>query len=229
MLRDPKLLAAYRLGDKKAFTLLYERYANPLRRFIQGGFSFSSQGRLCRFRGADASMDVEALVQETFARAFVSSTRKNYDGLRPFQTYIFSIAKNLVLRECNQRERLVSVEDVDGGANSESVFASISPHGHTTSPERAAADRQLRNITDSFVSELLEEERTFFSFRFAKGMTQESTALRMGTTRARVKLLEKNIRRRFLLLLQEHGYFVEYAPNPRWKRREDTDNQAAVG
>lgn len=229
MLRDLQLLAAYRLGEKKAFTVLYERYANPLRRFLQGGFSFSSQGRICRFKGADAGMDVEALVQETFARAFVSSTRKNYDGVRPFQTYLFSIAKNLVLRECSHRDRLISVEEIDIAADGGSTFSTISPHGHSDSPEKSAADLQLRNITDCFVASLTEEERSFFSARFAKGLTQESTALRLGTTRARVKLLEKNVRRRFLEQLQAKGYFVDYAPNPRWKRQNEEDGQRAHG
>jgi len=230
MLRDPQLLAAYRQGDKKAFTLLYEKYATPLRRFLQGGFSFSSQGRLCRFKGADAGMDVEAMVQETFARAFVSSTRTNYDGVRPFQTYLFSIAKNLILRECNHRDRLISVEEIDAAGSDSNVLSITASQGHSVSPEKAASDLQLRNITDSFVASLSEEERAFFSARFAKGLTQESTALSIGTTRARVKLLEKNVRRRFLMLLQEHGYFVDYSPNPRWKRQGDDNTQrAAIG
>lgn len=228
MLRNPQLLAAYREGDTKAFNMLYIKYANPLRRFVQGGFSFSSQGRLCRFKGADAGMDVEALVQETFARAFVASTRLNYDGIRPFQTYLFSIAKNLVLRECSHRERMISVDEIDStnGADGGALYA-ISSQTQSNSPEKAAADLQLKAITDSFISSLNEEERIFFSYRFAKGLTQEGTALQMGTTRARIKLLERNTRRRFLLLLQEKGYFVEYSPNPRWKR--NANENRAVG
>src|SRR5580704_62670 len=113
MINNQPLLESYRKGEKTAFLELYNKFASPLRKFLQGGFSFSSQGRICRFRGMDASMDVESIVQETFARAFVPTTRANYDGERPFQTYLFSIAKNLVLRECHQRERLVHVESVE--------------------------------------------------------------------------------------------------------------------
>jgi hypothetical protein len=43
----------------------------------------------------------------------------------------------------------------------------------------------------------------------------------MKTTRARVKLLEKNLRKRFLERLNQNGYFRNYVPNPRWKRQQN--------
>jgi len=218
MLRDPQLLLAYRNGDESAFLSLYNSYANSLRRFLQGGFSFFSQGKICRFRGVDAGMDTEALVQETFARGFAKKTRENYDGVRPFQTYLFSIAKNLVLRECHYRDRMVSSEEIHETQSSISLI----PSSNVTlgeSPERSIANKQLENITQNFINTLNPEEKAFFSVRFAKGLTQEGTAEKLNTTRARIKLLEKNVRRRFLEALRENGYFVNYTPSPKWKRQ----------
>jgi len=227
MLRDPQLLLSYRNGEEAAFLKLYERYANALRRFLQGGFSFSSQGRICRFKGADASLDVESVVQETFARAFARKTRENYDGVRPFQTYLFSIAKNLVLRECHHRDRMVSADYIEESSDGDSIFALGGESGMGESPERRAQNKELTAIAQSFIDSLNEEEKTFFAFRFAKGHTQEGTAAQMATTRARVKLLERNIRKRFLERLRERGYFTSYVPNPRWKRREAEERKAA--
>lgn len=221
MLRDPQLLLAYRNGSEEAFLALYERYATPLRRFMQGGFSFSSQGRHCRFRGTDNSMDVESLVQETFARAFAKTTRENYDGVRPFQTYLFSIAKNLVLRECHHRERLLVVDYVEDSAEGQSVFSTPHDGGGSDNPEQRVANKQLETIMAVFIDELTSEERSLFSYRFAKGFTQEASAELMKTTRARVKLLEKNLRKRFLERLNQNGYFRNYVPNPRWKRQQN--------
>lgn len=220
MINNPELLESYRKGEKSAFLTLYKKYASPLRKFLQGGFSFSSQGRICRFRGMDASMDVESIVQETFARAFVVTTRTNYDGARPFQTYLFSIAKNLVLRECHHRERLIHVEHVEDAVDhSRSMpFSSRSSFGEN--PEAHVQNMQLKALTDGFIASLNEEERLFFSLRFARGRTQEGTATSMNTTRARIKLLEKNMRKRFLELLRKNGYLVEHQLNPRWKRKE---------
>src|SRR3989338_6262778 len=123
MLRDPQLLLSYRKGEVSAFLALYEKHASSLRRFLQNGFNFSSQGRICRFKGTDANLDAESLVQETFSRAFTKTTRENYDGVRPFQTYLFSIAKNLVLRESLNRDRLVSSEFIEETENSGNVFS----------------------------------------------------------------------------------------------------------
>jgi RNA polymerase sigma factor (sigma-70 family) len=226
MLRDPQLLLAYRHGSEEAFLALYERYAGPLRRFLQGGFSFSSQGRQCRFRGTDTSMDVESLVQETFARAFAKTTRENYDGIRPFQTYLFSIAKNLVLRECHHRDRLIVVDYVEDSADGQGVFSTPNENGVCDNPEQRVANKQLEGIMSAFIGELTLEERRLFSLRFAKGFTQEASADMMRTTRARIKLLEKNIRKRFLERLKENGYFTSYVPNPRWKRQQTRDELA---
>ena len=228
MLRDPRLLLAYREGSEEAFLALYERYSTPLRRFLQGGFSFSSQGRQCRFRGTDTSMDVESLVQETFARAFAKTTRENYDGVRPFQTYLFSIAKNLVLRECHHRDRLVVVDYVEDNADGQGVFSQAQDAGACESPEQRVANKQLEGIMTQFINELTDEERQLFSLRFAKGFTQEASADMMKTTRARVKLLEKNIRKRFLDRLKQNGYFTNYVPNPRWKRQAQGSKDIAA-
>lgn len=217
---NAELLEMYRNGDKDAYLIIYNRYSNPLRRFLQSGFSFSSQGRICRFRGMDGSMDVESIVQETFARAFFATTRVNYDGDRPFQTYLFSIAKNLVLRECYHRDRLIHVEHVeDTIEKSTTYYPFISRSSYNDTPEVHVQNMQLKNLTDGFISSLNDEERQFFSLRFVKGNTQEETASRMSTTRARIKLLEKNMRSLFLGVLRKNGYLVEHRLNPRWKRK----------
>jgi RNA polymerase sigma factor (sigma-70 family) len=226
MINNPSLLESYRKGEKTAFLAIYNKHASPLRKFLQGGFSFSSQGRIFRFRGMDASMDIESIVQETFVRAFVATTRANYDGARPFQTYLFSIAKNLVLRECHHRDRLVHVEHLEETAEPITNYPFCSRDAYSETPEAHVQNMQLKAITDGFIAQLNDEERRFFSLRFAKGFTQEGTAAKMETTRARIKLLEKNMRKRFLDLLRKNGYLVEHEINPRWKRKMG-DMQAA--
>jgi RNA polymerase sigma factor (sigma-70 family) len=220
MINNLELLESYRKGDQKAYLTIYKKYSFSLRKFLQGGFSFSSQGRICRYRGADASMDVEAIVQETFARAFIPTTRSNYDGLRPFQTYLFSIAKNLVLRECYHRERLINVEHIEDSAEPVTIYPISSRDQSTDSPEAYVQNLQLKALTDNFIAGLTDEEKSFFSIRFAKGYTQEGTAERMSTTRARIKLLEKNMRKRFLDMMRKNGYLIDHSIAPRWKRKE---------
>ncbi len=219
--QDRKLLAAYREGETWAYEAVYRLYAEPVRRFLAGGFTFVSRGRTCRYRGAGTGIDLDAVVQETFARAFAPSTRVNYDGERPFKNYLFSIAKNLVLREFQRRDRVLNVENTEETTDAlarRGIELGFTPEG--PSPEHAVADEELHAVTRAFIETLNDEETEFFGVRFAQGLTQEATAEEMGCTRARVKLLEKALRRRFLETLRKNGYFVGYTPKPRWSRAE---------
>lgn len=218
---DKKLLKGYRNGETWAYEAVYLHYSEPVRRFLQGGFTFVSRGRTCRFRGGAAGIDIDAVVQETFARAFAPSTRTNYDGERPFKNYLFSIAKNLVLREFQRRERVLNVE------NTEEATDALARRGvdfgltsAESNPEGQVADDELQACTRAFIDGLNTEETEFFRHRFAHGLTQEATAEAMQVTRARVKLLEKHLRKRFLEMLRGHGYFVGYTPKPRWSRHQ---------
>ena len=219
---DKKLLAAYRAGETWAFEILYRSMSEPVRRFLSSGFTFISRGRTCRYRGGVAGIDAEAIVQETFARAFAPATREHYDGERPFKNYLFSIAKNLVLREFQRRERVLSL---DATEDTTEILRRRRPDVQPTlssderDPEMVMADDELKKVTKHFVNTLDEESKRFFLYRFVRGQTQEATALKMGTTRARVKLLEKQLRKAFLSELRQHGYFVGYNPKPRWTRK----------
>ncbi len=218
---ERRLLNAYRAGETWAFEILYNLYADRIRRFLAGGFTFVSRGRPCRYRGNAPGIDAEAIVQETFSRVFAPSTRSHYDGERPFKNYLLSIAKNLVLREVSRKERVVSIEQADETTDVLARKHPEAPSGFQSDehdPEVAVSDAQLARITRAFINTLTDEERSFFNHRFVHGLTQEATAAAMGATRARVKLLEKNQRDAFMLSLRTAGYFVGYAPKARWAR-----------
>jgi RNA polymerase sigma-70 factor (ECF subfamily) len=218
---DRKLLAAYRAGETWAFDVLFRALAEPVRRFLAGGFTFVSRGRTCRYRGALPGIDAEAIVQETFARAFAPSTRAHYDGERPFKPYLYSIAKNLVLREFQRRERVLPMDGTEEATDVLARRRSDSHpglHSEDSDPEVAFADSELHDVTREFIAGLDAEGREFFNHRFVQGLTQEATAAAIGVTRARIKLLEKAQRRAFLDALRDGGYFVGYTPRPRWTR-----------
>lgn len=220
---DPALLKAYRGGETWAFEILYRQYNVLVQRFLLGGFTFVSQGRTCRYRGGNAGVDVDAIVQETFTRVFAISTRTHYDGERPFKNYLLSIAKNLVLRELARHDRLASLDSMEETTDVVLRRARSTGGGgflpDERSPEKAAGDAELTAITRTFIDTLSDEEKSFFNHRFVAGLTQEDTAVEMGCTRARVKLLEKNLRVEFLEKLRARGYFVDHDMKPRWSRK----------
>jgi RNA polymerase sigma factor (sigma-70 family) len=220
---DKALLTAYRNGETWAFELLYRQHADAVQRFLLGGFTFLSRGRTCHFRGGRPGVDVDAIVQETFARAFAPSTRAHYDGERPFKNYVLSIAKNLVLRELQRHERHASLESLEDTADlvlrraRSGGGAALLPEDHD--PERVRTDAELGTIVRAFVATLSDEEKAFFDHRFVQLKTQEATAEAMGCTRARIKGLEKKLRGAFLETLRSRGYFVDRDMKPRWSRK----------
>lgn len=217
LVKDRVLLRAFRRGEGWALEEVFEYYSPKLRRYLQSGFSFTSQGRICRFGGSATGADLEWVVQETFARAFEERTRRAYDGKRPFARYLQTVARNLLLREINRNRRFTGLEE--GNATEQEDGNSLAVvHQFHANPEQAAEQKELQAILAGFLSDLDPEEAEFVQHRFIDQKTQEGTAEAMGKTRARVKVLESSMRRRFLDLFRQHGYFVECDPRPRWTR-----------
>lgn len=218
--RDPKLLKAFRNGERSALEEVYAFYSGRLRRYLQSGFTFESQGRVFRYSGANATgLDIEWVVQETFARVFTAQVRAKYDGERPFARYLQTVARNLLLREINRSRRLSPFE-TETQTEPEQTSASLAVRQVHADPEQAAESKELHQLLRGFMATLDVEETQFVQARFIDELTQEATAIEMGTTRARVKLLEARMRKQFLNMFRSHGYFVEKAPAPRWSRKQ---------
>lgn len=217
--RDAALLKSFRQGDRKALAEVYSFYSPRLRRYMQNGFSFESQGRMFRYNGSHATgVDIEWVVQETFARAYTEKVRAKYDGERPFTRYLQTVARNLLLREINRGRRLSPFE-TETQIEPEFSSASLATRQIHADPEQAAEGKELQALLRGMMSDLDAEELEFVQHRFIDSLTQEATARQMQTTRARIKLLEARLRKMFLQQFRAHGYFVEKAPEPRWKRQ----------
>src|SRR5215210_4737600 len=91
---DLDLIARWKAGDQRAATLLVERHAASLARFV------SSVG---------ARGDVEEVVQDTFVRAFASLD--SFRGESSLRTWLFTIARRLLLdRRRSEKRRGEQVE-----------------------------------------------------------------------------------------------------------------------
>ena len=217
--KDRKLLKAFRKGETWALEEVYAFYAPRLTRYLQSGFTFESQGRVCRFGGKSTGVELDWVVQETLVRAFEERTRKAYDGERPFSRYLQTVARNVLLRELNRKRRLTAIDD-SGYSEPEESSASMAVRQIHANPEQVAEQKELTKLLSGFLAELDTEQSQFVQHRFIDSKTQEATAQAMDTTRARIKLLEGQLRSRFLDMFKIHGYFVERAPQPRWTRKD---------
>ena len=164
---DLDLVARWKGGDQRAATLLVERHADAVARFV------ASLG---------ASDAVEDIVQDTFVRAFGS-----IDGFRgdsSLRTWLFTIARRLVLdqrRAERRRGEQVLIQDGD-------VRTEFDPLDSVVADE---TERRLREA----VALLTPTQREVFVLRVGEGMSYKEIADTVGTTEGAARVHYHNAMR----------------------------------
>ncbi len=151
---DSALIARWHRGDERAATLLVERHARPLSRFI------ASLG----VRG-----EVEEVVQDTFVRAFGSLDR--FRAASSLRTWLFTIARNLVrdrIRANRARRDTVPIEDSDSVTEGDALDETVAEE--TADQLRLAVER------------LTPMQREVFTLRVSEGMSYKEIAQVLGST-----------------------------------------------
>jgi RNA polymerase sigma-70 factor (ECF subfamily) len=171
--------ARLRRGDPDAFDALLARYQNRLYRY------------LLRLTANPASAD--DLFQETWLRVITRIHR--YDERRPFEPWLFSVARNLALDHL----RKVAPESLDEpGETGEGRAAQLG------APEAGALDRLLEGERQSVLVRSLGElpalYREALVLRFEEEMTFEEMAevlsAPVSTVKSRVQRALAQLRRR---------------------------------
>jgi RNA polymerase sigma-70 factor (ECF subfamily) len=187
LLEDRRLLDGFRRGDESALTEVYREYVPKVVDALRLGFSFESSGNRLRFKGFSDPLELETFVQAVFIRAFSEPARMSYDGLRPFEPYLLTIARNVVIDELRRRrsaiERLI---DVDPGDRSE-------PVSQAPLPDEELEGNRVRRLVEDFVGSLDAHGRHYVQLRFADGLSQLAAAREMRISRMRARLLEKRV------------------------------------
>jgi RNA polymerase sigma-70 factor (ECF subfamily) len=86
---DEDLMKGTQQGDKKAFSLLYERYSASVLSYL--------------YRMLGNVEDVESIGQEVFLRAFRFAATYQYP--HKFSTWLFTITRNLAINQSRRRKR----------------------------------------------------------------------------------------------------------------------------
>jgi RNA polymerase sigma-70 factor (ECF subfamily) len=86
---DEELMRRTQVGDKQAFSILYERYSASVLSYL-----YRMLGRL---------EDVESIGQEVFLRAFRFAPTYRYP--QKFSTWLFTITRNLAINQSRRRRR----------------------------------------------------------------------------------------------------------------------------
>jgi RNA polymerase sigma-70 factor (ECF subfamily) len=151
---DAALLARWRGGDERAATLLVERHAGAVARYV------ASLG---------ARDEAEEIVQDTFVRAFASLERFRRES--SLRTWLLTIARNLVVdraRKRRARGRAVPVSEEHAAT------------GHDALDELVAGETGAR--MRSAVARLTPMQREVFTLRVGEGLSYREIAALAGTT-----------------------------------------------
>lgn len=151
---DAALIARWRGGDERAATILVERHAPAVSRFV------ASMGE----RG-----EVEEVVQDTFVRAFGSIDR--FREASSLRTWLFSIARNLCRDRARSSRRAPTVVPIDEA----DAMTADDPLSATVATETEARVRAA-------MEGLTETQRAVFTLRVTEGLSYREIAGVVETT-----------------------------------------------
>jgi RNA polymerase sigma-70 factor, ECF subfamily len=172
---DLDLVARWKAGEQRAATLLVERHATAVARFV------TSLG---------ARDDVEEVVQDTFVRAFASLD--GFRGESSLRTWLFTIARRLVLdrrRAARRRGEQVEVQENDVATEYDSL-------------DGVVADETQRRL-QAALAKLSPTQREVFVLRVSEGMSYAEIAETVGTTEGAARVHYHNAMRTIKELLDD--------------------------
>jgi len=164
---DLDLVARWKAGEQRAATLLVERHAHAVARFV------ASIGE---------RSDVEEIVQDTFVRAFGSLD--GFRGESSLRTWLFTIARRLVLdrrRAIRRRGEQVEVQEGDVATEYDALDGVVADETH----ERLR--RAMAGLTPT--------QREVFVLRVSEGMSYKEIADTVGTTEGAARVHYHNAMR----------------------------------
>lgn len=164
---DTALIARWQGGDDRAATELVERHATALARFA------GSLGE---------REDVDALVQDTFVRAFDSL--ESFRGESSLRTWLFTIQRRLLLdrrRAERRRPDRVPVEEGDARTEFDALDALVA----------GEAEQRIRTA----LSRLSPMQRDVFVLRVSEGRSYREIAEVLGSTEGAARVHYHNAMR----------------------------------
>lgn len=202
--RDRGLLDAFRRGDREALTRVFRHHIDDVARTLRAGVVVEVDGRRTRVGQRLPEPEVEALVQETFARAFAPQARAGYDGLRPYGAWLATIARNLLIDRARREQRSARFVPLD---DAEALgLAADGPED----PAWGLEEQQLAGLVAGMKASLEEPDLSIFRLRFEQQRSFRETAEALGVTDIVVRRRDTRLRAKLLELLRSAG-FLEHA------------------
>lgn len=153
-LADEQLLEAWRAGDRDAGTVLFRRYFGPCRRF---------------FLNKVPERDTDDLLQKTFT-AMVES-RERFRGDASFRCFVFSIARNVLLRYLRDFARRESKRELDFDQSSIALLG--------VTPGSAIALQRDQEVVRQALQQIPVHFQTILELSYWEGLDNAELAIAM--------------------------------------------------
>ncbi len=173
-LSDPDvcLMLEFQKGNKASFEALMHKYFPRLINFI--------------YRYVGDREAAEDLAQETFIRVYKSGSR--YRPQSKFQTWIFTIARNLSLNELRRKKyKTVSLDDSFSSDDGELRRQVEDPR--STAPDEDILRREKASAVKAAIDDLPENQRVAVLLRRYEQFSYEEISQTMGVSVKAVKSL----------------------------------------
>jgi RNA polymerase sigma-70 factor (ECF subfamily) len=164
---DFDLVRRWKGGEQRAATMLVERHAGAVARFVAS---------------IDERADVDDVVQDTFVRAF--GAMDGFRGESAFRTWLFTIARRLVLdarRAARRRGTQVEVQEGDARTEYDALDGVVADE----------SERRMR----AAMSRLTPTQREVFTLRVGEGMSYKEIAEAVDTTEGAARVHYHNAMR----------------------------------
>jgi RNA polymerase sigma-70 factor (ECF subfamily) len=145
--------------------------------------------------------EAEDVVQEAYVRAFGSLDQ--FRGDASLATWLTRIALNEALGRLRRQRPTVELEILDAEPSGKSQIIPFPLMSADIDPERAAAQRQIRNLIEGAIDDLPEIFRVVFMMREIEAMSIEETAAILDLEPATVKTRLHRARRLLRQALDE--------------------------
>jgi RNA polymerase sigma-70 factor (ECF subfamily) len=174
MEKDP-LLQRLINGDEIAFEVLYYRYRGKVGNFIR--------------KFLPSHIDLEETVHEIFLRIWIN--KEKIDANRPFEPYLFKIARNLIVDELRKNiDRLIYICDKP---------TTCEPATNNNA-ESKIEEKELQDWLNTALKQLPEKRRKIFLMSRVEDLSYKEIASKLGITENTV---DTQIRRTLSFLREE--------------------------
>ena len=200
------LLCAFREGRPEALREVYLFYIDQIIAILNSGFTDRNTSNY--IRGVRDPERRRELLQEIFIRAFSKSARTAYDGIRPYKSFLATIAGNLMIDalRADARDPLS-----DRRRETEEVLSrsASTDEGNTDvegdDAEAALHWRRCLRESDLYVATLDELSKEFVRYRFQEELSERDAAQKLNLSRSKVRTLERRIRGGLRRHLRQRG------------------------